>query len=96
MSEVNPNEIPAILDALVGNIAPQADSGFDREAQNNIPRFESVCHWVWERLCVADRSYDSPYASAQQTARKTFSAAGDLALEWEQERERAKEKLEEA
>lgn len=80
MSEVDENSIGAILDAIVGTTAPRADTAWDGESQANVPRFEAVCRWVWDRLCQADRYIDSPYASAKRTARMVENAAGDLAL----------------
>lgn len=87
MSKVDESAIGDILDAIVGTTSPQADSTMDAESQGNIPRFEAVCEWVWDRLCTADGHIDSPYASARMTARMVESAAGYLALIFTQERE---------
>ena len=87
MSRVSEAAIGDILDAIVGTTSPQADTTMDAESQGNIPRFEAVCEWVWDRLCAAERHIDSPYASARITARMMESAAGDLALIFIQERE---------
>lgn len=87
MSEVSPDEMCNILDALVGSTSPQADSTMDAVSQENVPMFEAVCDWVWERLIRAERHIDSPYASAKHTARMVERAAGDLALVFIQERE---------
>lgn len=81
----------AVLDALVGSTAAQADATWDAESQANVPKFEAVCDWVFDRLCSAARDYDSPYGSAKATARMVERAAGDLALVFIEERERAKE-----
>lgn len=80
MSKVEEASIGAILDAIVGTTAPQADAFWDRESQKNVPRFEAVCRWVWDRICQAEKDIDSPYASAKKTARMVENAAGDLAL----------------
>ena len=61
------------------------------ESQANVPKFEAVCDWVFDRLCNAARNYDSPYGSAKATARMVERAAGDLALVFIEERERLKE-----
>lgn len=78
-NELTPETITALLDVLVGDTSAQADSVWDAKSQANIPKFEAVCDWVWERLCNAQRHYNSPYASAQATSRKVMNAAGDLA-----------------
>lgn len=90
-NEVTPEAVKAILDALVGSTAAQADATWDAESQSNVPKFEAVCDWVFERLCNADKHYSSPYGSAKTTARMVESAAGDLALVFIEERERLKE-----
>lgn len=79
-SEITSEAITAVLDALVGTTAPQGDTQWDRESQANVPKFEAVCNWVYNRLYEADRSYDSPYWSEKQTARMVVNAAGDLAI----------------
>ena len=79
-SEITPEAITAVLDALVGTTAPQGDTHWDSESQANVPKFEAVCNWVYNRLYEADRSYDSPYWSEKQTARMVVNAAGDLAV----------------
>lgn len=79
-SEITPEAITAVLDALVGTTAPQGDTHWDSESQANVPKFEAVCDWVYNRLYEADRSYDSPYWSEKQTARMVVNAAGDLAV----------------
>lgn len=87
---ITPESIKAILNALVGCTAAQAESHWDAESQANVPKFEAVCDWVYERLCNADKHYDSPYYSAKQTARMVMFAAGDLAHVFNEERERMK------
>lgn len=84
---VSENEIANILDAIVGTTSPQADTTLDEISQGNVPRFEAVCKWVWDRLCSADGHFDSQYASARRTARMVELAAGDLALVFIEERE---------
>lgn len=88
---ITPESIKAILNALVGCTAAQAESRWDAESQANVPKFEAVCDWVWERLRNADKHYDSPYYSAKQTARMVMFAAGDLAYVFNEEREKNKE-----
>ena len=90
-NEVTPEAVKAVLDALVGPTAARADTAWDEESQANVPKFEAVCDWVFDRLCNAARNYDSPYGSAKVTARMVERAAGDLALVFIEERERLKE-----
>lgn len=78
-NEVTPESITAILDALVGSTYAQADSYWDAESQANVPKFQAVCDWVYDRLRDAEKDYDSPYVSARQTARMVMNAANDLA-----------------
>ena len=90
-NEVTPDAITAILDALVGSTAAQADSHWDAESQANVHKFEAVCDWVYERLCDAQRHYNSPYYSAKQTAHMVMNAAGDLAYLFMEELEQDEE-----
>ena len=90
-NEVTPDAITAVLDALVGSTAAQADSVWDAESQENVPKFEAVCDWVYKRLCDAQRHYNSPYYSAKQTAHMVMNAAGDLAYLFMEELEQDEE-----
>lgn len=67
-----------ILDRLIGSISPQGDSMLDRESQENIPAFETVCDWVACKLEKAYQCEDSRFYSMQQTAKKTLAAADSL------------------
>lgn len=87
MSKVDESAIGDILDAIVGTTSPQADSTMDEESQRNIPMFEAVCDWVFDRLLTADMYIESPYTSARTTARMVEAAAGDLALTFTRARE---------
>lgn len=82
---VNPYCINEVLDAIVGSTEPQGDTYLDEKAQANIGAFREVCEWVAKRLCQANAFYDSPFGSAQTTARMVMWASGDLSLLWDVE-----------
>ena len=90
-NEVTPEAVKAVLDALVGTTAAQADTRLDKESQANVDKFEAVCDWVFDRLVNASKHYNSQYGSAQDTARMVERAAGALALVFVEERESIKE-----
>lgn len=72
-----------VLDSIVGSTAPQADSSYDSNIQKeNLPLFGAVCDWIIDRLEVASRYRDSPYASSRETSRLTFSYADVLSSWW--------------
>ena len=79
-NNVTPEAIKAVLDAFVGGTYPQGDTTLDERSQANIPKFEAVCDWVWDRLYIASKHTSSPYASERSTANLTLRAAGYMAI----------------
>ena len=77
MSEVSTNEIPAILDAIVGSTSANGDTYFDDESLQNVEKLEAVCGWVCDRINAAySGDYPKQCASAEHVAHAVRRASG--------------------
>lgn len=88
--------IGKMLDRIVGQTAPQADTNGDDESQSNLNAFGVVCDWVARRLIEAGKYSDSQFYSAQVTARRTFQQAaylGETVLDYHYDNDWLKEYL---
>lgn len=77
MSKVDPEQIPAILDAIVGTTGSNGDTYMDDESMSNIPGLEAVCGWVCDRINPAySGEYPKQCASAEKVAHAVRGASG--------------------
>lgn len=77
MSKVDPEQIPAILDAIVGTTGANGDTYMDDESMSNIPGLEAVCGWVCDRINPAySGEYPKQCASAEKVAHAVRGASG--------------------
>lgn len=78
MSNVSPSAIYDILDAIVGDVYPHGDSYEDSQSQMNIPKFAEICHYVYDKVHVAECAYDSDFSSMRKTARMLVESTDGL------------------
>ena len=77
MSEVAPDCIAPVLDALVGSTGINGETTIDVESMHNIGKLEAVCEWVCGRIDKAyEGSYPSQCASAEAVASTIRRASG--------------------
>lgn len=55
MSDVRPDQIGAVLDAVVGSTGIEGDTTLDGESMRNVPKLEAVCEWLYGRIESAHR-----------------------------------------
>lgn len=93
MSELDEEQIPIILDLLVGETCPAGDTYIDDERMQNVKAFEKVCDWVYQRIEEAQKYRDCPEHSRKALSEKVIESADVLALasniEWGRESESA-------
>lgn len=79
MSDVRPDQIGAVLDAVVGSTGIEGDNTLDGESMRNVPKLEAVCEWLYGRIESAHRGdYPSQCASAESVARAIRRASRDI------------------
>ena len=77
---LDPEQLPAILDALVGETAPTGETHEDDRRGKNVGAFGAVCSWVYDRIDEAERLVDRPEYSCQMVAKTVIDEACELAL----------------
>ena len=69
MSEITPQAVYSVLDAIVGQTSANGDTTMDNESIGNIKKLNSVCIWVADRVFPAyNGNYPKQCASAEKVA----------------------------
>lgn len=89
MVKFSSNEIEKLLDALIGNTEPVADSAIDERVNENLMNLIDVVNWCLDGVYDAARHRKSPYGSQMAIGEKAYAAM----LEWKEWLENAEDEL---
>ena len=78
MSKFNHMEIEKLLDALIGNTEPVADSAIDEKINENLMLLIDTVNWCLDGVYDAARHRNSPYGSQRVIGERAYAAM----LEW--------------
>ena len=78
MRKMGSNEICKLLDILVGNTEPVADSAIDFETEENLKTLIDIGDWVLDGMWYAAKHRKDPYYSSQTVGERAYAAM----LEW--------------
>ena len=74
------SEIIKMVDFMVGDVRPAADSAIDREVKENLKTMIDVVNWCLTEMYESASNRKSPYGSAMDIGELAYSAL----LEWEE------------
>ena len=80
MSKFNHSEIEKLLDALIGETCPVADSEIDRQINENLMVLIDVINWCLDGVYSAASYRKSPYGSQMVVGERAYAAI----LEWKE------------
>ena len=80
MRKMTPEEICKLLDILVGNTEPVADSAIDAETNENLKALIDIGNWVLDGMWYAARHRKDPYYSSQTVGERAYATM----LEWKE------------
>lgn len=69
---LNYEEIITLLDVLLGNTEPIADSAVDRKIMHNVTMTIEIANYIMEKLNQAAKYTHSPYASQNLVAKEAL------------------------
>ena len=78
MTKFNHNEIEKLLDAMIGETCPVADSEIDRQINENLMVLIDVINWCLDGVYSAASYRKSPYGSQMVVGERAYAAM----LEW--------------
>ena len=78
MLKFNHKEIEKLLEALIGNTEPVADSAIDDEINENLMLLIDTVNWCLDGVYDAARHRKSPYGSQSAVGERAYAAM----LEW--------------
>lgn len=80
MSKFNHNEIEKLLNAMIGETCPVADSEIDRQINENLMVLIDVINWCLDGAYSAASYRKSPYGSQRVVGERAYAAM----LEWKE------------
>lgn len=80
MSKFNHNEIEKLLDTLIGNTEPVADSAIDEQINENLMLLIDTVNWCLDGVYDAARHRKSLYGSQRVIGERAYAAM----LEWKE------------
>ena len=80
MRKLNPNEICNLLDIVIGETEPIADSGIDSVREENLKVLIDIGDWVLDGLYYAAAHRKDPFYSSQRVGERAYAAM----LEWKE------------
>ena len=80
MTKFNHNEIEKLLDTLIGNTEPVADSAIDEQINENLMLLIDTVNWCLDGVYDAARHRKSPYGSQRVVGERAYAAM----LEWKE------------
>lgn len=80
MKKMTSIEIYKLLDIIVGDTEPVADSHIDAEREENIKTLIDIGDWVLDELHHAANHRKDPYYSSQKVGERAYAAM----LDWKQ------------
>ena len=80
MTKFSHNEIEKLLDALIGNTEPVADSAIDERINENLMLLIDTVNWCLDGVYDAARHRKSPYGSQRVVGERAYAAM----LEWKE------------
>lgn len=89
MVKFSSNEIEKLLDALIGNTEPVADSAIDERVKENLMNLIDVVNWCLDGVYDAARHRKSPYGSQRAIGERAYAAM----LEWKDWLENVEDEL---
>lgn len=78
MTKFNHNEIEKLLNAMIGETCPVADSEIDRQINENLMLLIDVINWCLDGVYSAASYRKSPYGSQRVVGERAYAAM----LEW--------------
>lgn len=80
MRKMGSNEICKLLDILVGDTEPVADSAIDSEVDENLKTLIDIGDWVLDGLWYSARHRKDPYYSSKTVGERAYATM----LEWKE------------
>lgn len=80
MTKFNHNEIEKLLNAMIGETCPVADSEIDRQINENLMLLIDVINWCLDGVYSAASYRKSPYGSQRVVGERAYAAM----LEWKE------------
>lgn len=80
MTKFSHNEIEKLLDVLIGNTEPVADSAIDEKINENLMLLIDTVNWCLDGVYDAARHRKSSYGSQRSVGERAYAAM----LEWKE------------
>lgn len=78
MKKMNSNEIIKLLEIIIGETEPVADSRIDELREENLKTLIDIGDWVLDGLLYSAEHRKDPYYSSQKVGERAYS----VMLEW--------------
>lgn len=78
MDKITSREICKLLEVVVGNTEPIADSTIDAEREENLKTLIDIGDWVLDGLLYAAEHHKDPYYSSKTVGERAYATM----LEW--------------
>ena len=87
--KLSSREIQKVLDLLIGETEPVADSAIDARIEENLMVLIDIINWSLDGIYMAARHRKSPYRSEQVIGERAYSSI----LEWKEWADGVEEEL---
>lgn len=78
MTQFSSKEITKLMDVLIGNTEPVADSAVDEKVESNLKNLIDIVNWCLDGVYSAASYRKSPYHSEMAVGERAYAAM----LEW--------------
>lgn len=78
MERMTSREICKMLEILIGNTEPEADSAIDEKREENLKTLIDIGDWLLDGLYYSARHRKDPYASSRNIGERAYATM----LEW--------------